>query len=1054
MYESNDKKLKEYKLLISHVGKDSKLALKIVDVIKEKSEESEVSDNFIITPIFMESKTDGCVGDFMDWSAKAVKTSHGVLALVTDNTVENKISVEGKKANDKVVYDEISLARECLKDIIILKNETTNLDDAFDLLTKRLKMISFIANSESLDEKIGEALNDVVIHARHRFAGSPILEYGGNESVNIDFKGMNSIEDTSSYLGRKQELEEIDKHFEANKNIVCISGFGGIGKTTLAKMYADTHPENEVCLIHCSPEDNDLRIPIVNIPMEYDSPKFRGMKIEEKFSTRLKQLEKLSKNTLIIIDNFDTDFSTDANQNAITSLYNLKNKNCRFLISSRQKTERVEVGIVEVGKLSDDELAELFYRDSNCERTEENDVAIRKLIEVTLGHTMTIELGARAVADDENGITPSEIVENLTSATTDIMANLEDRQEGFRNYATIFEHLKALFALTKVSETQKLLLGALSFVSLRGLTLKELKENFDFQKEDLKRLSSLGYISKAKNEEIRYFLHPLMSELCFTEFVQDYEPFDKIIAHVIFDISYSTSDDTANDLEMRFDYGDHLLSRLLKLRESLLSNSTLRWKLRTITLYLGDILEAKGELIQAEKYYKQSYQIDKEIADEMKTASAFRNLSFSLDKLGDIAMENRAISQALELYEKAYEMLKQIFEKNDTIDTRRDLTHSLLRLGNVLMIKGQLSEAEKYFKQHYEFVKDIADRTVTENARANLSVSMERLGELAKRKGNILEAEEYFHREFEIRKELLSNRNTITNRINLGVSLGHIGEIAITKGDIVKAEEFFKQQYEIFKELANEIQTVLVRRNLHIAIDRLGRIEMNKNRYDEAKKYFTESYEMCKSLANEIGTITARSDLIYSLYNLGDIALKKKDLKTAKEIFEICYEQRKAFADEIGTIQEFISLSYVIARLGDIEFKKRNFEKAEIYFNESYEINKRIAEQSQTIDNLDCLAFILERLGLKELATKAYDEAKRHFEEAYEIRKEIAEKTETLSAKLSLGFCLRLLGYATTANFELRDGVRYLFEASTIINNCNKAQKRSRKKRKTPKTEC
>ncbi|MGN1040689.1 MAG: NACHT domain-containing protein, partial [Candidatus Fimimonas sp.] len=463
-----------YTLLISHVGKDAAIALKLVSQLNGfcfKLGDEEVK----VKTLYMEDKEEGCFGDFIKWSEAAVRRSHGVLAIVTRNTLERKQVEDGTEANRKVVYDEVSLEKECLKDVLLLQAENSGtLEEGYRILFQNLSAVYFDGTADGLSEEVLASLKmQIKAHAQMRFAGVPLLEYAGKTNVELKHAALG---DTSPFLGREDKIAEIDDFFNHGKKVVCLCGVGGMGKTTLAKMYAKAHPETPTAIFYCSVGEDNLKNAVVGLQPEHDLPDFAQMSFEEKFTLRISQLQKLANRTLIVVDNFNADFNTQENQDVLDLLGTLSQ--CRFLISSRnEKISREDVGKVDVGSLNEAQLAELFYRDSHCQRNEQNDVAISRLIEITNGHTMTVELAARAVGMDENAVTPQEIVEKLLSENS-AETRLEDnaRSDGYKNYDTILNHLRKLFALANLQPAHKHLLGSLSFVGRQGLSAQELKD--------------------------------------------------------------------------------------------------------------------------------------------------------------------------------------------------------------------------------------------------------------------------------------------------------------------------------------------------------------------------------------------------------------------------------------------------------------------------------------------------------------------------------------------------------------------------------------------------
>ncbi|MGN0789264.1 MAG: AAA family ATPase, partial [Christensenellales bacterium] len=543
--------MNEYRILISHVSKDKDIALKLVE--KFQGCEMTVGDETIrLKLIYMESKEDGCFGDFREWSGNAVRNCDCVLAIITNNTLENNVLDDGVFVNYKIEYDEISQAKDNHKDIILLKDRGCGtLSDGYENLLQNISSVFF--DGETDEKVVDELKQSILLHVRRRLAGDPLLEYAGKINVKLQ---PAVIGNTDYFLGRGTEIGDIEKLYNSGKNIVCLCGFGGIGKTTLAKMYAHAHPEENVSICYCNAEESSLKNAIVSLKVKFDSPDYDKMNIDQKYALRVEQLKQLGSRALIIIDNFNADFVLNENRKVLSDMASIDT--CQFLISSRNGTlNRGDVATYRVGSLSQKELMDLFYRDSKCERNPANDESIKKLIDITDGHTMTIELCAKAVGVDENGISVQDIVDFLSS---EAVTRLEDsaREDGHDEYDTIYNHLRQLFALTKITDEQKKILGALSWVCHYGLTIQELKDTIGCDNKAMIDLGRLGYVQKTESDPIGYFLHPLMSELSFKDFVTDAEEYRKVIALVVNDKSMKTSEDTADTLEVRLAYGIHI----------------------------------------------------------------------------------------------------------------------------------------------------------------------------------------------------------------------------------------------------------------------------------------------------------------------------------------------------------------------------------------------------------------------------------------------------------------------------------------------------------------
>ncbi len=381
------------------------------------------------------------------------------------------------------------------------------------------------------------------------------------------------------------------------------------------------------------------------------------------------------------------------------------------------------------------------------------------------------------------------------------MTAVGDRHDGYDEYDTIYAHLRKLFDLSGVSQEQQILLGALSFACRRGLGVEEIKKNIEYAPKDLIRLCSLGYIIKSESTPPMYSLHPLMSELAIKDFVKDPAPFEKVINYIVYEKSQMSGNDTVDDLEMRFDYAEHIYKRLLQLS---VSYSSVTRALLVSCNSLGDIVQAQGDLKNAEKYYKQSYELAEQIVKEIGTIDLRNNFAVSCERLGVLAFIRSDFMAALRFYKQCYDIREQLVNETGTITFRRNMAASCEQLGHIAQVKGDLVSAELYYKQGYNMRERIDEEIGTVDSKGGLAYCCCLLGEIALIKDDYETAKYYFKQGYEISKYLVGEMGVLSMRGILAVSCNAIGNIAIIEDEMYTAELYCKKGYDLTQHLVEQ----------------------------------------------------------------------------------------------------------------------------------------------------------------------------------------------------------------------------------------------------------
>ena len=269
--------------------------------------------------------------------------------------------------------------------------------------------------------------------------------------------------DTAYFVGRKKELEQIKNVLE-KKQLVFLSGIGGIGKTELVKQYASKNREEYNIILFAKYEGsiknlvcNEIKIDgIVRSEEENEEAYF-----ERKINV-LKELVTLK--DLIIIDNFDVNFDKD--------LEKLLECTCKFIITTREDFRDYNYPQISVDKIdSMDEIMQLFTIYNNIKYTEKEKNVIKKIIKLVDYHTMTVELIAKYLRDMNNS--PIELWEKFKKnegITNTEVLHVKQRKDGHMCSESVNSHLGTLFDISEFDIYEKEIMGSLSLFA--GIRIK------------------------------------------------------------------------------------------------------------------------------------------------------------------------------------------------------------------------------------------------------------------------------------------------------------------------------------------------------------------------------------------------------------------------------------------------------------------------------------------------------------------------------------------------------------------------------------------------------
>lgn len=395
---------------------------------------------------------------------------------------------------------------------------------------------------------------------------------------------------TANFVGRENELRQIETIFSSGQQVLFLSGMGGIGKTELAKRYAYLYGEEYRTIVFVPYQESIVQtvcgedIHIHNVHREQSE---EGLETEEEyFERKLKILkEQTTKDNLIILDNFDVEEDED--------LERFLECPCRFLITTREDFRDYDFCQIDVQQMEDINDVEALFAVYNPRSYEEEERGqIREILKLVEYHTMTVELIAKYLREAEEEpyvlLEKMRMIEGITGTEEVSVKHRKDRK---MQNQKVREHLQALFDLSGFSNVQLELMQSLSLLGYVRIARETFLSYVPFAgaKEALDKLIRLGWVEHNKKTD-KISLHQIILDLVYHDSKPTAESCpaitEKMTAYARQDLESSALD------EVRWQFLKYFMERI--------SGENLAYA-RLCVAYCGHIHNEMHYLKQAEK---------------------------------------------------------------------------------------------------------------------------------------------------------------------------------------------------------------------------------------------------------------------------------------------------------------------------------------------------------------------------------------------------------------------------------------------------------------------
>ena len=476
--------------------------------------------------------------------------------------------------------------------------------------------------------------------------------------------------DKTNVICRDRELEDVRRMLDEGQDVMLMSGFGGIGKTALARLVFHSVKGfyDEVAWV---PYNGSLRRSLLaSIELDGD------IRDEAERLRRINALRNDGLRKLFVIDNADAGGEQNPQEDA--GLAALSGWEHTTVLVTSRLDELEPFKLYRIDFLGDDPCVDLFFHYYDPEKTKDpnrtQDDAVRRLVALALNHTLTVELFAKG----------AKRAAGLDAYYKTLRANLASVPRRFAigrtgKMDTVVGHLRGLFDLQDRTDAEKNTLRAFALLPpAAALTPEEAEAWFGLRASDLERLADDGWLQWKGGS---YFEHPLVRQIIlldpipedtaghFLDFIEDYHN------------GYFADGAVHTELTRRLELAEAAVEAVCRDGDTV--------QIAHILHNMGGACQRLARYGDAVRHYQKALAI-KEVKrgkNHTDTATIYNNLALVYDDMGDYP-------KALEYHEKARKIREAVLgpEHPDTATTYNNLA-------NVYQAMGDYPKALEYYEK-------------------------------------------------------------------------------------------------------------------------------------------------------------------------------------------------------------------------------------------------------------------------------------------------------------------------------------------------------------------
>ena len=242
---------------------------------------------------------------------------------------------------------------------------------------------------------------------------------------------------TRNFIGRENELKEIAKLLQ-HEHCIFLEGIGGIGKSELAKYYAN-HYKNQYSNVIYLRYNKSLRRTILEMDFLDDTVE---MTEEARFRNHYRFFKYLDSRTLVILDNFDSVPEDEEMFHTFLSMH--------FQILATTRSHIADTACYKVNEIENiEDLKQLFF--AYAPSAKQHPKITAEIIEEVYRHTLTVELTAKTLT--ASGMETSDFLQTLRTEGLSLSNpnKVILTKDNVSHKQRLYQHIQTLFQIQDLS---------------------------------------------------------------------------------------------------------------------------------------------------------------------------------------------------------------------------------------------------------------------------------------------------------------------------------------------------------------------------------------------------------------------------------------------------------------------------------------------------------------------------------------------------------------------------------------------------------------------------